>query len=252
MKYLYLVWSNLKRKKVRTLLTFLSIMVAFTLFGYLGAIRQGFSQGIDVAGVDRLIVRHNPSRSRSSSSRPNGCSTCSATSALTRSWDLTTPTAPNSAAGSVGSWLAQPVSISTVRATDLQLAERAGGGRADWFFCLTNGDNRNILAAQLAKQTFGIPHVLCKINDPVRSKAYATLGIDADDLSTAAGAQAAGQHRHAAPGGRGRQAVGGVAPDGLTHVEGAAFGRGVGGLSAAAPRLPPITSNRIDSSLVLM
>ena len=58
MKYLYLVWSNLRRKKMRTILTLLSIMVAFMLFGYLGAIRQGFSQGIDAAGVDRLIVRH--------------------------------------------------------------------------------------------------------------------------------------------------------------------------------------------------
>jgi putative ABC transport system permease protein len=61
MKYLYLIWSNLKRKKMRTILTLLSIMVAFMLFGYLGAIRQGFSQGIDVAGVDRLIVRHKVS-----------------------------------------------------------------------------------------------------------------------------------------------------------------------------------------------
>ena len=61
MKYLYLVWSNLMRKKVRTLLTLLSILVAFLLFGYLGAIRQGFSQGIDVAGLDRLIVRHKVS-----------------------------------------------------------------------------------------------------------------------------------------------------------------------------------------------
>jgi putative ABC transport system permease protein len=61
MKYLYLVWSNLKRKKIRTILTLLSIMVAFMLFGYLGAIRQGFSQGIDVAGADRLIVRHKVS-----------------------------------------------------------------------------------------------------------------------------------------------------------------------------------------------
>jgi putative ABC transport system permease protein len=58
MKYLYLVWSNLKRKKMRSILTLLSIMVAFMLFGYLAAIKQGFSQGIDVAGADRLIVRH--------------------------------------------------------------------------------------------------------------------------------------------------------------------------------------------------
>jgi len=58
MKYLYLIWSNLKRKKMRTILTFLSIMVAFLLFGYLAAIKQGFNQGIEVAGADRLVVRH--------------------------------------------------------------------------------------------------------------------------------------------------------------------------------------------------
>ena len=61
MKYFVLVWSNLKRRKLRTILTLLSIMVAFLLFGYLGAIRQAFSQGVDVAGVDRLIVRHKVS-----------------------------------------------------------------------------------------------------------------------------------------------------------------------------------------------
>jgi trk system potassium uptake protein len=62
--------------------------------------------------------------------------------------------------------------------TDSSVLERAGASECEWFLALTNGDNRNILAAQLAKQTFGIPHVLCKINDPVRSKAYATLGVD--------------------------------------------------------------------------
>ena len=62
--------------------------------------------------------------------------------------------------------------------TDTSVLERAGARDCEWFFALTNGDNRNILAAQLARQEFGIPHVLCKINDPLRSKAYATLGID--------------------------------------------------------------------------
>ncbi len=62
--------------------------------------------------------------------------------------------------------------------TDTTVLERAGAREAEWFFAMTNGDNRNILAAQLARQAFGIPHVLCKINDPVRSQAYATLGID--------------------------------------------------------------------------
>ena len=61
MKYFYLVFSSLKRKKLRTLLTILSIMVAFILFGYLTAIRQAFDAGVEVAGADRLIVRHKVS-----------------------------------------------------------------------------------------------------------------------------------------------------------------------------------------------
>jgi putative ABC transport system permease protein len=61
MKYLFLVWSNLKRKKLRTVLTLLSLVVAFLLFGYLSAIKQAFNQGVEVAGVDRLIVRHKVS-----------------------------------------------------------------------------------------------------------------------------------------------------------------------------------------------
>ena len=61
MKYLALLWSNLKRKKLRTILTFLSIVVAFVLFGYLAAIRQAFNQGIDVAGLDRLVTRQKVS-----------------------------------------------------------------------------------------------------------------------------------------------------------------------------------------------
>lgn len=61
MKYLTLVFSSLKRKKLRTFLTILSIMVAFLLFGYLTAIRQAFDAGVEVAGADRLIVRHKVS-----------------------------------------------------------------------------------------------------------------------------------------------------------------------------------------------
>jgi len=61
MKYLFLVWSALKRKKLRTTLTLLSLVVAFLLYGYLAAIKQAFTQGVDVAGVDRLIVRHKVS-----------------------------------------------------------------------------------------------------------------------------------------------------------------------------------------------
>jgi len=61
MKFFALLWSNLKRKRLRTTLTLLSIVVAFVLFGYLAAIRQAFNQGIDVAGLDRLVTRQKVS-----------------------------------------------------------------------------------------------------------------------------------------------------------------------------------------------
>ena len=61
MKFGGLVWANLRRRKIRTLLTLLSILVAFVLFGYLSAIRQALAQGVDVAGADRLVVRHKVS-----------------------------------------------------------------------------------------------------------------------------------------------------------------------------------------------
>ena len=56
MKFLPLILANLRRKKIRTVLTVGSFVVAFFLFGLLGAIHYGFRQGIDVAGADRLVV----------------------------------------------------------------------------------------------------------------------------------------------------------------------------------------------------
>jgi len=61
MKYLGLIWSALMRKKLRTTLTVLSILVAFLLFGFLCAIREAFTAGVTLAGVDRLITRHKVS-----------------------------------------------------------------------------------------------------------------------------------------------------------------------------------------------
>jgi putative ABC transport system permease protein len=61
MKFLHLIWSNLKRKKLRTLLTLLSIFVAFLLYGVLCTIKEAFTAGIAFAGADRLVVRHKVS-----------------------------------------------------------------------------------------------------------------------------------------------------------------------------------------------
>lgn len=56
MRYLPLLLANLRRKKLRTILTVGSFTVALFLFGFLAAVQSGFNQGIDVAGADRLVV----------------------------------------------------------------------------------------------------------------------------------------------------------------------------------------------------
>ncbi len=61
MKYFYLVWSNMKRRKLRTSLTLLSVFVAFLLFGLLCTIKEAFTAGVSMAGADRLVVRHKVS-----------------------------------------------------------------------------------------------------------------------------------------------------------------------------------------------
>jgi putative ABC transport system permease protein len=61
MKYLPLVWRNLMRRKIRTIFTILSILIAFVLFGALMAIRSAFAMGVDVAGADRLMMIHKVS-----------------------------------------------------------------------------------------------------------------------------------------------------------------------------------------------
>jgi trk system potassium uptake protein TrkA len=68
--------------------------------------------------------------------------------------------------------------------TDEATLRRSGAEGADWFFALTNGDNRNVLAAQLATEEFGIDNVVAKINDPVRAEAYALMGIHTLDRTT--------------------------------------------------------------------
>ena len=61
MKFLPLLWSSLWRKKIRTIFTLLSVFVAFLLFGLLMTIRGAFSFGVDIAGVDRLVLIHKVS-----------------------------------------------------------------------------------------------------------------------------------------------------------------------------------------------
>lgn len=61
MKFLPLLFANFRRKKMRSLLTVGSFSVALFLFGLLGVLHMSFNQGVEVAGVDRLIVRNKTS-----------------------------------------------------------------------------------------------------------------------------------------------------------------------------------------------
>src|SRR5580698_9172676 len=56
MKFLPLLLANLRRKKLRTLLTVGSFIVALFLFGFLAIIHGAFNGGLDVVGIDRLMV----------------------------------------------------------------------------------------------------------------------------------------------------------------------------------------------------
>ena len=61
--------------------------------------------------------------------------------------------------------------------TDEDTLRRAGAAEADFFLALTEGDNRNVMAAQVAAENLGVVNVVAKINDPVRAAAYGELGI---------------------------------------------------------------------------
>ena len=61
--------------------------------------------------------------------------------------------------------------------TDEDTLRRAGAEGADVFMAMTEGDNRNVMSAQLAIEALGAKQVIAKINDPLRASAYAELGI---------------------------------------------------------------------------
>jgi len=61
--------------------------------------------------------------------------------------------------------------------TDLDVLRQAGAEQADTFLALTQGDNRNIMSAQIADKIFGIKKVIAKVNDPIRAYAYRQEGL---------------------------------------------------------------------------
>jgi len=60
---------------------------------------------------------------------------------------------------------------------DQDVLRRAGIEGADVFVAVTAGDNRNVMASQIAQHIFRVPRVVCRIYDPIREQMYHSLGL---------------------------------------------------------------------------
>ena len=68
--------------------------------------------------------------------------------------------------------------------TDEEVLKKAEIEKADAFIAVAHGDNRNVMACQIAKHMFKVPRVICRIYDPQRRDMYILLGIDAVSPTT--------------------------------------------------------------------
>jgi len=60
---------------------------------------------------------------------------------------------------------------------DQDVMERAGIEEADAFVSATRGDNRNVMACQIARHVFGVQRVVSRVFDPIREEMYRSLGL---------------------------------------------------------------------------
>ena len=67
---------------------------------------------------------------------------------------------------------------------DEDVLRRAGIEEADAFVAVTQGDNRNVMAAQIAQKIFNVKKVVCRIYDPLRRDLYTVLGLEAISPTT--------------------------------------------------------------------
>jgi trk system potassium uptake protein TrkA len=61
---------------------------------------------------------------------------------------------------------------------DEEILEQAGVREADAFAAVTNLDNTNLMAAEVARKIFGVPHVVARLYNPVRERTYQQLDLD--------------------------------------------------------------------------
>ena len=81
-------------------------------------------------------------------------------------------------AGVEGGWESAGGRFAVGTALESAALEAAGIGEADLFIASTNGDNTNIVMAQIAKERYGVERVLCRVADPARADWYETQGMN--------------------------------------------------------------------------
>jgi len=67
---------------------------------------------------------------------------------------------------------------------DVDILRAAGTPGADVFVAATSGDNRNIMASQIAQYVLHVPKIVCRIKDPNRARIYSALGMHVDCRTT--------------------------------------------------------------------
>src|SRR3954465_10150998 len=123
--------------------------------------------------------------------------------------------------------------------TDEDTLRRAGAEGADVFLAMTEGDNRNVIAAQPAVEGLGGKKVVAKVNDPLRASAYADLGLAVLCRTTLMGDAVRGYLGLPVSGVPGVYAPRGQHPGGAPRAGGAGAGSraGSGGVAGASPWL---------------
>lgn len=61
---------------------------------------------------------------------------------------------------------------------DAHTLEKNGIKEIDAFFAVTQGDNRNYFASQMAREVYSVKRVLCRTYDPVREEIFRDLGLE--------------------------------------------------------------------------
>lgn len=69
---------------------------------------------------------------------------------------------------------------STIRGNgiDIDVLRMSGAGRADVLIAVTNGDNRNLMTVQVAKEVLNVPKVIARVYDPVRAAIFSDMGLE--------------------------------------------------------------------------